>query len=171
MHGPYTLAPRYIQRYTTAPDDALRIRLIREYGVDTAVWGIACPCGHHRFRAVGRELPRRDTRVGGPINLQCAGCDSQFVLIDPERHGFEGAVGTRSQSSMPTQPWKAVACPNCSGDVFSIAAGYQYAGEDEGFELGDAHDLHAEDVFGWFAAQCRCAACGVDFEMASIECA
>src|SRR5436190_20942170 len=135
---------------SSSPAD-LRTLIQSQYGANTTVFGLRCPCGEDRF-----DVSLSDDGFG-LVSTTCAQCGLQRTVFDPLKHGYDGAVGNNKGAKLgPSSPSH---CPKCKLGPPRLAAGFQYSGETDILKQ-EKLDIQPEDLFGWFVFSGRCASCG-----------
>jgi hypothetical protein len=59
-----------------------------------SVFGLACGCGGKQFWVLA-PLNEGDVPYS-PVVLECDGCDSQYIVFDGSKHGWDGELGSHS---------------------------------------------------------------------------
>lgn len=157
QHAPSCIIPDI----GAAPSE-LRDLIQNEYGSNTTVFGLRCPCGEDRFEV---SLP---SEAFGLVNTKCTGCGRQRNVFNPLEHGYDGAVGNNKGVTSGASSVRR--CPKCHDGRLWLAAGFQYSGETDILQDGEL-DIKPEDLFGWFVLGGKCSACGATSILTDAECA
>lgn len=148
---------RHLVKRTGPDDDSLESHFALE-----------CTCGSKEFAVQGCANPGHSWLVS-PYAARCKQCGTEHVLLDYEIHGWDGVL-----NNIPNLGHRAdtpVHCPNCSGDVFTLAVLFQYNIEEKKLTDEERPELAPEDLFGWFSATGKCVHCGNENNFADCECA
>ncbi len=159
--------PSCIAEVSCSPNEHLKRALQGNYGTNSVVFGIQCPCGNRNLRLSGKELENYQG-IKSPIKTECEKCQETHVIFDSARHGWDAElVGGFSYANHKD---KQLQCPKCDGKSFEVAIACQYMGEEEQVIQEDKLDKIPQDLFGWLTVQVRCMSCGHEFEASSNEC-
>lgn len=137
-------------------------------------WSIGCGCGGRSGSLLGHPLSRlaperlepgeRDPLLS-PLAFACEDCGQTTDMLDTDLHGYHAEIGRAEGEPGGSKlrgsgPGTRYACPQCRGEVFTMATRFAYWGLDEIIETIEDLPLKAGDLFNVFDCECVCAGCG-----------
>lgn len=180
----YYRGPQHLQKYAILISSETEQLLSRKLTSQRQSYSwqkqIACPCG----RCDGFQLYYRgELLVDGTIadskeirqreEIACPSCQTQFVLFDPNEHGYDsvegnnGALGLDSYSTRLVN--KLYRC-ECGCDRFILIATASY--DIDFYELITLESQkYLDESYGWFSVEAICSNChksqiAIDYECA-----
>jgi hypothetical protein len=113
-------------------------------------------------------VQRKDLTFVSPICLGSPDQQRAWFTFNDAIHGYDGEMFP--DLSRSPRALRQLVCPTCSGRLFECSAVFEYPCDREGLEEDDLW-ARREDFFTWFYLVARCAACGWQRTVASVECA
>jgi hypothetical protein len=103
------------------------------------------------------------------IKLSCESCSIQFLLFDPQLHGYDAFIGENYMEKHKGKDiYNSYNC-SCGGNSFSVIAVADYAINSD--DLADFPKAEWGNSFDWFTAYFQCANCQKAINAIDYECA
>jgi hypothetical protein len=157
--------------------EGLVVRDDTEFDEQPLVAPVRCPCGGEVFEILypgqthdcnGETVPCV-AKVGGNfflvLKVQCKTCEQEHVLLDKDKHGYNGYVcHDPDQSSLPRPGLTSWQCLGCCGTGHRVVVTICTAGRAhfEGETDGEFDPETWPEAFSWFRLGARCVVCDRD---------
>ena len=151
-HVPLDEQPRYYAAHPPHALDGLNCTAIDLPGFRfdghgepiNMVFELACSCGGILFTVLAHV---QNGELIPPIELECSGCDSTYVVFDPRRQGYDGALGFGEQYEVDDRV-EALSVDDVDAP-HRVIARFEFPSDVLGAQETDADNCVAEDLFSW----------------------
>ena len=160
--------PSCIQAFSKINDKKLVETILTEYGNYTTAFSLKHKCDGPLFQIYGKSNNNEMPLLIGKIQIQCNKCKQNDVIFNSAIHGYDGILGQGEDYS--NEEDILYKCSYCTNQLFHLAVGFQYSGDEEEMIIEENLIMKPQDLFGWFIIHGRCTTCKKINKIASIEC-
>lgn len=130
-----------------------------------AIFEVTCACGSALFVAA---CMIEDDSIRPPITLECAGCEAEYVIYDPSRHGYDAVAGGLPADELGDDSYADEITPEDIEMPHQVIVRFEFPSD----HLGEPrHEGREPELFSWITVLARDARSGAVEFLFDDECA